>query len=230
MSYIMKLFRHPQDEWVSQFSGIGHLSAASIAAGAVTLTMWKASFAIIPIVLVAFFTFAAVAIILILLICPHADLSMQPTINNGSYTLNQPIIFPRSPKTFKHGEVISARVPEVDKHHLSKRVIGLPGEEIAFIDGKTYIDGKKLDEPYLPNDVHTLFDCRSITDSELATFTRGCISYHDNSYFIAPGYVFVMGDNRSQSYDSRKFGAIPLKSIKSKTKAVTWPLRDMKRL
>ena len=65
---------------------------------------------------------------------------------------------------------------------LVKRVIGLPGETVSFRDGYTYIDGQKLDESYLP--------------------TQG-ITQCANTFAVPEGCIFVMGDNRTGSNDSR---------------------------
>ena len=73
-----------------------------------------------------------------------------------------------------------------------KRVIGLPGETVSFSGGYVYIDGEKLEEPYLPAQGQTRSD---------KTFT------------VPEGCIFVMGDNRESSYDSR-FLAEPYISVK----------------
>lgn len=75
---------------------------------------------------------------------------------------------------------------------LVKRVIGLPGETVSFSGGYVYIDGEKLEEPYLPAQGQTRSD---------KTFT------------VPEGCIFVMGDNRESSYDSR-FLAEPYISVK----------------
>ena len=84
-----------------------------------------------------------------------------------------------------------------------KRLIGLPGETWEERNGYVYIDGKRLDEPY----VH---------DTRRDTRTLGPRT-------IAPGYYFFMGDNRAQSCDSRDWGTVPRANIIGEVFAIYWP-------
>ena len=88
-----------------------------------------------------------------------------------------------------------------------KRVIGLPGDHIVIKDGKVYINDKEFDESYLQPGV--------VTDNGRGYCTD--IVVPENS-------VFVMGDNRTQSTDSRCFGCIPLEKIESKVWIRIWRL------
>lgn len=97
-------------------------------------------------------------------------------------------------------------VLEIGKTSYIKRVIGLPGEHVKIENGKVYINGTKLDEPYLQGTV--------ITDSLQGFFT---------DLVVPENCLFVMGDNRSQSTDSRRFGCIPVEKIESKVWIRFWP-------
>lgn len=97
-------------------------------------------------------------------------------------------------------------VLEIGKTSYIKRVIALPGEHIKIEDGKVYINGEELEEDYLQENVTTTLTGPYID----LTVPEGC--------------VFVMGDNRSQSSDSREFGCIPLSKIESKVLIRFWPL------
>jgi signal peptidase I len=84
-----------------------------------------------------------------------------------------------------------------------KRLIGLPGETWEERGGYVYIDGKRLNEPYVqPN----RRDARTIAPIK-----------------IKPGNYFMMGDNRSSSCDSRAWGTVPKKSLIGKVFATYWP-------
>ncbi len=105
-------------------------------------------------------------------------------------------------------EKFSYYVLEVGKKSYIKRVIGLPGEHISIKDGKVYVNDKVLEEKYLPLGV--------VTDGN----GRGnCIDL-----IVPEKAVFVMGDNRTESADSRYFGCVPLEKIESKVWIRIWPL------
>ena len=100
-------------------------------------------------------------------------------------------------------------VLEIGKTSYIKRVIGLPGEHITIEEGKVYINGEDLEEPYLQPGV--------ITDSLDGSFT---------DLTIPEDCIFVMGDNREQSTDSRRFGCVPIERVESKVLIRFWPLSE----
>jgi len=89
-----------------------------------------------------------------------------------------------------------------DETELIKRVVGLEGEVVEARAGRVLIDGRELVEPYLPADVAT---------SDFGPVT------------VPPGNVFVLGDNRGDSADSRVIGPIPVDSIVGRAIARAWP-------
>jgi signal peptidase I len=93
------------------------------------------------------------------------------------------------------------------KEDFVKRVIGLPGETIAVYNGVVYINKKPLSEPYITPD-----------RAPLANF---------DPYIIPDGKLFMMGDNRNNSQDSRYWGALPVENIKGKAWWRFWPLNRM---
>lgn len=88
---------------------------------------------------------------------------------------------------------------------LIKRVVGLPGETITISNDTVHVDGVALEEPYLSEDV---------TMPEAGPFTVG-----DDE-------VFVMGDNREFSFDSRRFGNIELENLIGRAFVIIWPLSN----
>ncbi len=98
-------------------------------------------------------------------------------------------------------------VLELNKISYIKRVIGLPGDHVMIENGKVYVNDVLQEETYLQPGV--------ITDNGKGYCTDVVVP--ENS-------VFVMGDNRSQSTDSRCFGCIPLERIESKVWIRIWPL------
>ena len=100
---------------------------------------------------------------------------------------------------------------EIGKRSYIKRVIALPGEHVEIKDGSVYIDGEKLDEPYLQDGIVT----------DLFVNENG-VGFDD---FVVPeNCVFAMGDNRNHSTDCRAFGCIPLEKIESTVAIRIWPL------
>ena len=101
----------------------------------------------------------------------------------------------------------------IGKRSYIKRVIGLPGEHLYIADtGEVYINDELLDEPYL--------------EEGLKTPRTG--NYYDVE--IPEGYVFVMGDNREGSKDSRELGLIPIEKIEGKVVTRIWPLNKIGKL
>lgn len=97
-------------------------------------------------------------------------------------------------------------VLEIGKRNYIKRVIGLPGEHVQIIDGYVYINGEIYNEDYLD-------------DSVLTTITG---KFYD--IVVPENSLFVMGDHRSVSLDSRSFGCIPYSKIESRVVFRFWPI------
>lgn len=99
-------------------------------------------------------------------------------------------------------------VLEKGKISYIKRIIGVENDIIKIENGKVYLNGTLLDEPYL--------DEGTITTSRLFTEIK-----------VPKGYVFVMGDNRGESTDSREFGCVPVDKIESRVAFRFWPLNKI---
>ncbi|HTU39884.1 MAG TPA: signal peptidase I [Acidimicrobiales bacterium] len=97
---------------------------------------------------------------------------------------------------------------------LVKRVIGLPDETISLSDGNVYINGHFLPEPWLPT---------SVRDSTYPGPSGAGYSLH-HAFRIPSGDVFVMGDNRTESCDSRYWGPVRESTIVGKVDFRIWPL------
>ena len=137
--------------------------------------------------------------------------SMEPTIEPKSFIINWRFPFLVGDPIPNHGDIVVFRPGGQDRRLLVKRVIGLPGDQISFEGGYVFRNGEKLDEPY----------------------TKGKPSYPlDHAYGISveypykvpDGYLWVMGDNRTNSADSRYFGAIPASSVTGHANIIYWPI------
>ncbi len=96
---------------------------------------------------------------------------------------------------------------EIGKTSYIKRVIGLPGEHVQIKDGKVFINGEVLEEKYLQDYV--------VTDDLQGVFV---------DVIVPNNTVYVLGDNRGGSTDSRRFGCVPVEKIESKAVLRFWPI------
>jgi len=120
-------------------------------------------------------------------------------VNKLSYRLHDP----------NRGDVVVLHeLTGATERDLIKRIIALPGETIEIDDCQVFIDGRRLDEPYLDPGVCTTWNGSS------------------NSLTIGPDHVFVMGDNRNHSSDSRTLGPIPEHDLVGRAFVVFWPKSD----
>ena len=142
------------------------------------------------------------------------SLSMAPTLEKGDRVLVNKLSYRLH--DVNRGDVVVFERPEdeaaSDIHDLIKRVVGLPGEEIVIKDGGVYVDGERLEEGYLPDDVATSTD----------TTPYKCTD--DDPCEVPEDRVWVMGDNRGDSRDSRFFGPIEESSIVGRAFVIVWPL------
>jgi len=121
-------------------------------------------------------------------------MSMLPTLHDSQfYLLNRWVLHFRPPQA---SEIVVLRDP-LDGGFAVKRVIAIAGDSVYLADGAVYLNGKKLFEPYLP--VGT------------KTFTTSLLK--DQLFKCGPGQYFVLGDNRSNSLDSRAYGPVSRRDI-----------------
>lgn len=158
---------------------------------------------------------SAIAIFLfvyLLILQPHKikGASMEPNFSDSEYLLTDKLTYRfREPK---RGEVIIFEAPGANGEEFIKRIIGLPGERVSINDGYYYIDGKKLDESYIPKTVLTYPNIFLKSGQEIT---------------VPPNSYFVSGDNRTASSDSRMWGFITKDKITGKAWFIYWPLKNM---
>ena len=115
----------------------------------------------------------------------------------------------------QRGEIVTFNNPSKDGTTLVKRVIALGGQTIDLQAGRVVVDGEVLDEPYV-NGLESL-----PLDQQLTGI--GPISY---PYTIPKDCIWVMGDNRTNSKDSRFFGSVPVSEVTSHAVWTIWPPKD----
>jgi len=126
--------------------------------------------------------------------------SMQPNLHT-----NERLVIEKLSYHFhgpRRGDIVVLHDPSGSPELLIKRVVGLSGERVTIAHGRVFIDGVVLDEPYL----------------DQATQGGG------RSWVVPPLHVFVMGDNRGASRDSRIFGPVPIDQIVGHALFRYWPL------
>ena len=132
------------------------------------------------------------------------------------------------------GDVIVFHDPVDSTLHLVKRVIGLPGDHLRLRDGRVYINGRLLTEPYAvyrpspPDNFRDNFPRLQSPDPEIdSRWWIRMRSLIDNGDLIIPtGNYFVMGDNRNDSEDSRYWGFVPLEAIVGKPLLIYFSLQQ----
>ena len=144
--------------------------------------------------------------------------SMLPTLEPGDR-----ILVSKLSDNPSRGDLVVFERPNGD---LIKRVLALEGETIYFVDGVIGIDELWIsDEPYLAAGTGTYAPSAAIPNCEAPE------GYDEGSACTVPeGHVFVLGDNRRVSYDSRNFGPVPRDDIIGTTAFQFWPLGDLRGL
>ncbi|MBP3766299.1 MAG: signal peptidase I [Bacilli bacterium] len=132
--------------------------------------------------------------------------SMNPTLKEGDVIIVNKLLYRF--KDIKRNDIV---VLSQDEKHMIKRVVGLPGDNIEYIDNYLYVNGKKYKEPFIKDVITEDF------------------SLKDLGYDKIPKDMYlVLGDNRENSRDSRNYGLINKKQIIGKTFIRIWPLKKIK--
>ncbi|PEJ60758.1 MULTISPECIES: signal peptidase I [unclassified Bacillus (in: firmicutes)] len=141
--------------------------------------------------------------------------SMMPTLKNGNLLVINKFGYELS--DIKRFDVIVFHANKQEDY--VKRVIGLPGDSIEYKDDQLYINDKKWSEPFLNDYKSTLKGTPFTGDFNLNEIT--------GKAKVPSGYVFVEGDNRPKSYDSRLFGFVKIDKIVGKVDLLYWPLSNL---
>ncbi|MGQ8871740.1 signal peptidase I [Paenibacillus amylolyticus] len=145
--------------------------------------------------------------------------SMQPNFSTGERVIVNEILYDiREPK---RGEVIVFHVPSEGRDFI-KRVIAVEGDTVQVQGDTVTVNGQKVNETYIQGAI------------DAAEATGGTYNVKDfpNEQFpdgkVPPGHVFVMGDNRPNSTDSRMIGYVSLKDIIGRADVIFWPIGEIK--
>ena len=172
--------------------------------------------------------------------------SMENTILIGDHVfLNKLLYGPQLPYTdvrfprlapIHRGDIVAFHYPVNPAQMFVKRVIGVGGDVIRIVDKKVYVDGKPLNEPYARFQSPAIFPLRDnfpppvreINELPAAwglnsRWARQMPRYiHKDGLHVPPGHLFVMGDNRDDSLDSRFWGFVPIQNVVGEPLFVYW--------
>ncbi|MCK9497715.1 MAG: signal peptidase I [Candidatus Colwellbacteria bacterium] len=128
--------------------------------------------------------------------------SMEPNFQTGNYLVVDIISYKFGNP--ERGDVVVFRYPGNRSLYYIKRVIGLPGERVTLMSGNIFINGEVLKENYIPSYVET-------------------DAFDETDFLLGEEEYFVMGDNRSSSFDSRSWGPLGKNDIVGVVKMRVWP-------
>ncbi|HEX2488671.1 MAG TPA: signal peptidase I [Blastocatellia bacterium] len=142
--------------------------------------------------------------------------SMMPKLHDQDRIFVNKFIYPLrewigDKEPIKRGDIVVLLYPDDPSKSYIKRVVGLPGEEVNVENGKLYINGMQIDEPYL--------DTEYISSDSMP-----------GSVHVKEHHYFVMGDNRRNSSDSRYWGLVPEKYIYGKAIFRYYPFTPIERV
>jgi signal peptidase I len=118
--------------------------------------------------------------------------SMIDTLHDREYIVVSKVEYLMHPP--ERGDIVVFKPPSNGKDYYVKRIVGVPGDTVALVKGKVFVNGKEIDEPYLYEGVTT------------CVVARMSSCPNDNKAYVVPdGKYFVLGDNREGSSDSRSW-------------------------
>lgn len=149
-------------------------------------------------------------VVYLFLMQPHQvkGSSMFPTFKDQEYLLTDKVTY--KSRLPKYGDVIVFKAPINENYDFIKRVIATAGQTVMVKDGHVFVDGKQLDEFYLPKDYTT---------------AAGQFLLEGQPYLVPEGNVMAFGDNRDHSSDSRDWGPVPLQNIVGRVFFRYWPAK-----
>jgi len=144
--------------------------------------------------------------------------SMQPNFHTGERVIVNEILYDiRSPQ---RGEVIVFHVPSEGRDFI-KRVIGVAGDVVKVEGDVVTVNGEPVNETYIQDAVDSAHNNNALYNNK--NFPNE--DFSDTT--VPEGHVFVMGDNRSDSKDSRMIGYVPLTDIVGRADLIFWPIQDI---
>ena len=166
---------------------------------------------------------ASIAIYLVLSTYVIAPFTVKGHSMDYTFADNDKVFVNKLSKNYERGDEVVFHANETDDY--IKRVIGVPGDTIEYKDDVLYVNGEKVDEPYLTQKI------KEAKESGTAPFTPDFnIEYLSStkSKTVPEGMYFVMGDNRQHSTDSRVFGFVKKEAMIGKVSLRYYPFNSFK--
>lgn len=132
--------------------------------------------------------------------------SMHPTLHDNEYLLVDKLVYRLG--SLRRSDVVVFRYPMNPSKDFIKRVVAVAGDRVRIEDGRLYVNGEYVPEPYVLNR------------------DRGDMPER----IVPPGHIFVLGDNRVNSEDSRSFGTVSMNLVVGRAFVVWWPPTDIRRV
>jgi len=124
--------------------------------------------------------------------------SMEPTLHTGEFVIVDKISYEVGAP--RRGDVIVFHYPRNPEKEYIKRVIGLPGDVVDIANGRVYVNGQVLHEPYI-----------------------AAAPTYPGNWTVKENALFVLGDNRNNSDDSHRWGTVPVDYVIGKAVLIYWP-------
>ncbi|MBO8162406.1 MAG: signal peptidase I [Brevibacillus sp.] len=138
--------------------------------------------------------------------------SMETTLhNNEKLVVNKAIYYLKEPQ---RGDIVVFHA-EADRDYI-KRVIGVPGDTVEMRDDTLYINGNPVPEPYLEENKEKVKGANEPLTEDFGPVT------------VPEGQIFVLGDNRQNSRDSRALGSVDIEAVVGRAEFVFWPLSHIR--
>lgn len=128
--------------------------------------------------------------------------SMEPTLHDGEFIIVNKLAYKIGDP--QQGDIVVFHFPRDPSQDYIKRIIGISGDKVIIEEGKVYVNGRELVEPYI----------------------AAPPAYANSQWDIPEGHLFVLGDNRNNSSDSHTWGTLPMEYVIGKALFVYWPLEE----
>ncbi len=130
------------------------------------------------------------------------NVSMQPTLYEGEFLLVNRLAYKFSPP--QTGDIVIFHAPTEPGEDFIKRIIGTPGDTVSVNEGKVFVNGIRLDEPYIAD-----------------------VPRYTGEWSVPDNQIFVLGDNRNQSSDSHVWGFVSMDVVVGKALLVYYPFNKI---